>query len=87
MEWDEAWAQSSARSVNLIALDDSLQDLTKLNPRHSQIVELRFFGGLGFEEIGAVLDISSRTAEREWRTARAWLRRVIFPDESASERE
>ncbi len=85
-EWDkvefiEAWSPSTSRSVDLIALDDALQDLAKLNPRHSQIVELRFFGGLTFEEAGEVLDVSSRTAQREWRMARAWLRRTIFGGE------
>jgi len=77
VEFNEAWASTPARSVNLIALDDALQDLARLNPQHSQIVELRFFGGLTFEEAGEVLDISSRTAERQWRVARAWLRRAI----------
>ena len=72
-----------SRSVDLIALDDALQDLAQLKPEHSQIVELRFFGGLSFEEVGEVLDISSRTAEREWRMARAWLRRAVFPEEAS----
>lgn len=78
IEFDEALAPAAERSINLIALDDALQDLAKLNPRHSQIVELRFFGGLTFEEAGEVLDVSSRTAQREWRMARAWLRQEIF---------
>ena len=77
VEFDEARAASATRSTDLIALDDALQDLTKLNPRHSQVVELRFFGGLTFEEVGEVLAVSPRTAQREWRTARAWLRRAV----------
>ncbi len=81
VEFDEAWTSLISRSGNLIALDDALQDLARLNPRHSQIVELRFFGGLTFEEAGEVLDVSSRTAQREWRLARAWLRRAIFGGE------
>lgn len=84
VEFDEAWTPAGSRSADLIALDDALQDLAKLNPRHSQIVELRFFGGLKFEEIAEVLDVSSRTAERDWRMARAWLRRTIFPEEHAN---
>lgn len=83
VEFDEALALAPSRSVDLIALDDALQDLAQLKPEHSQIVELRFFGGLTFEEIGEVLDISSRTAEREWRMARAWLRRAVFPGEAS----
>jgi len=82
VEFDEALALAPSRSVDLIALDDALQDLAQLKPEHSQIVELRFFGGLTFEEVGEVLDISSRTAEREWRMARAWLRRAVFPEEA-----
>ena len=83
VEFDEALALAPSRSVDLIALDDALQDLAQLKPEHSQIVELRFFGGLSFEEVGEVLDISSRTAEREWRMARAWLRRAVFPGEAS----
>jgi RNA polymerase sigma-70 factor (ECF subfamily) len=83
VEFDEALALAPSRSVDLIALDDALQDLAQLKPEHSQIVELRFFGGLSFEEVGEVLDISSRTAEREWRMARAWLRRAVFPEEAS----
>ena len=82
MEFDEALAPSASRNLDVIALDDALQDLAKLNPRHSQIVELRFFGGLTLEEAAEVLDVSPRTVEREWRMARAWLRRQIFSEES-----
>ncbi len=82
VEFDEAIAPAAARSVDLVALDDALQDLARLNPQHSQIIELRFFGGLTFEEVAEVIDVSSRTARREWRAARAWLRRVVFPEES-----
>ncbi len=83
VEFDEALALAPSRSVDLVALDDALQELAQLKPEHSQIVELRFFGGLTFEEVGEVLDISSRTAEREWRMARAWLRRAVFPGEAS----
>ncbi len=80
--FDEAVALSPSRSIDLIALDDALRDLANLNPQHSQIVELRFFGGLTVEEVAEVLDTSQRTVEREWRMARAWLRRQIFGDSS-----
>jgi RNA polymerase sigma factor (TIGR02999 family) len=62
-----------AREVNLIALDDALKDLAAIDPKQSQIVELRFFGGLGIEETAELLGISPATVKREWRTARAWL--------------
>jgi RNA polymerase sigma factor (TIGR02999 family) len=79
--FDEALAPSAERSVDLVALDDALQDLLALDPRQSQIVELRFFGGLTNEEVGEVLDVSPRTVKREWRMAKAWLRREIFAGE------
>jgi RNA polymerase sigma factor (TIGR02999 family) len=79
--FDEALAPSAERSIDLIALDDALKDLLALDPRQSQIVELRFFGGLTNEEVGEVLDVSPRTVKREWRMAKAWLRREIFSGE------
>lgn len=82
VEFDEALAPSVSRRLDLIAVDDALRDLEKLNPQHSQIVELRFFGGMTTEEVAEVLDVSPRTVEREWRMARAWLRREIFGEKS-----
>jgi RNA polymerase sigma factor (TIGR02999 family) len=79
--FDEALAASVERSIDLVALDDALKDLLALDPRQSQIVELRFFGGLTNEEVGEVLDVSPRTVKREWRIAKAWLRREIFAGE------
>jgi RNA polymerase sigma factor (TIGR02999 family) len=61
------------KSVDLIALDDALSELAKLDPQQSRIVELRFFGGLSIEETSQVLGISPATVKREWATARAWL--------------
>ncbi|HVF72693.1 MAG TPA: sigma-70 family RNA polymerase sigma factor [Chthoniobacterales bacterium] len=78
VEFDEALAPAVARNLDVIALDDALQDLTKLNAQHARIVELRFFGGLKTDEVAEVLELSQRTVEREWRMARAWLRREIF---------
>ena len=86
VEFNEALAPSATRTLDIIALDDALNDLAQLNPQHSQIVELRFFGGMKTEEVAEVLDVSPRTVQREWRMARAWLRRQIFaeqPDDSA----
>ena len=77
---DDAIDSSAERSVDLIALDDALKDLSALDARQSQIVELRFFGGLTNEEIAEVLQISPRTVKREWRMAKAWLRREIMPE-------
>jgi RNA polymerase sigma factor (TIGR02999 family) len=68
---------ANARSADLVALDDALNVLATLNPRHSQIVELRFFGGLSEVEIAEVLHISERTVRSDWRVARAWLQRQL----------
>lgn len=61
------------RSLDLIALDDALYELTKLDPQQGRIVELRFFGGLSIEETSHVLGISPATVKRHWTTARVWL--------------
>jgi RNA polymerase sigma factor (TIGR02999 family) len=61
----------------LIALDDALNKLSALNRQHSQIVELRYFGGLTIEETAAVIGVSHATVERSWNMARAWLRREL----------
>lgn len=59
--------------TDLVALDEALIGLTRIDPRKAQIVELRFFGGLSVEEIGEVLKVSTGTIKREWRAAKAWL--------------
>ena len=82
LEFDEELLPSGERAVDLIALDDALRELERLDSRQSQIVELRFFGGLTNEEIGEALDISPRTIKREWRLAKAWLRRQISEEEA-----
>ena len=83
VEFDEALAPSASRSLDVIALDDALHELAALNPQHSRIVELRFFGGMTIEEVAEVLDVSPRTVQREWRVARAWLRHQIFGEGAA----
>jgi RNA polymerase sigma factor (TIGR02999 family) len=65
------------KDVNLVALDEALKNLASIDPRKSQIVELKFFGGLTVEEIAEVLQVSSDTIERDWKLARAWLRLEI----------
>jgi RNA polymerase sigma factor (TIGR02999 family) len=62
---------------DLIAIDDALRALSKMDPRKSQVVELRFFGGLSIEEIAEVLRISPQSVKRDWRLARAWLLKEI----------
>jgi len=70
---DEALLVSPDRTEELIAVHESLSRLEKLDPRQSQIVELRYFGGLTVEEVAEVLRVSSKTVTREWNTAKAWL--------------
>ena len=70
---DNAMLLSDERAADLIALDDALTTLAAMDSRQSQIVELRFFGGLSVEETGEILAISAGTVKREWRTAKAWL--------------
>lgn len=77
---DEAGMPGIRRGVDLIALDDALHELAKLDPQQSQIVELRFFGGLSIEETAEVLDISPATVTRHWATARVWLLREMSGD-------
>ena len=70
---DDALVMSPERCTELVALDDALERLAKIDARRSKIVALRFFGGLSEEETGAVLGISARTVKRDWRIAKAWL--------------
>jgi RNA polymerase sigma-70 factor, ECF subfamily len=68
---------SDADQVDVVAIDEALKRLAKLNKRHCQIVELRYFGGLTEDEIAETLNVSSRTVRRDWNLARAWLYREL----------
>lgn len=74
---DEAIIANDQRAAELAALDDALQTLVTLDPRKSQIIELRFFGGLSIAETAEVLKLAPITVTREWRSAKAWLRREM----------
>lgn len=69
----------SEQSVDVLALNEVIERLEKLDPRQARIVELHFFGGLNFEEIARLLSTSERTVKREWSMARAWLRSELAP--------
>jgi RNA polymerase sigma-70 factor (ECF subfamily) len=71
--FDEAAVVPKERAADLVAIDDALNALATHDVRKSQIVELRFFGGLSVEETAEVLKVSPRTVKREWSLARAWL--------------
>ena len=63
--------------TDLVALNDALKELSRIDPRAGQTVELRFYGGLSAQEAAEVLDISEETVTRDWRMAKAWLRRDL----------
>ena len=73
----DGFPASGEQGADLIAIDDALTTLAALDPRQSQVVELRFFGGLKDNEIAEVLKVSHGTVRRDWRLARAWLHREL----------
>jgi RNA polymerase sigma-70 factor, ECF subfamily len=74
---DEALVVSPERGPDLVALDDALKSLSEVNTRRSQVVELRFYGGLSVDETAAVLKVSHETVMRDWRLAKLWLLREM----------
>ena len=77
---EDAGELGAEAGVDLLALEDALHDLERIDPRQHSIVELRYFGGLSVEETAEVLRISPATVKREWRMARAWLHRELSHD-------
>jgi RNA polymerase sigma-70 factor (ECF subfamily) len=77
----EAALMSQPRAAELLALDEALAELARLDPRKGQVVELRYFGGLSLEEAAEVLQVSQMTVRRDWRAAKAWLYRRVKSDE------
>jgi len=80
MEIDEGLTAEWSPDSNLLEVDDALNRLAALDPRKSQVVELRFFGGLSVEETAEALKISPETVMRDWRLAKAWLYRELSVD-------
>ena len=81
VSFDEAVIGADERAAELIALDDALKDLAVIDPRKSQIVALRYFGGLSVDETAEVIGVSPVTVMREWRSAKGWLLRAISKSE------
>ncbi|HYK88787.1 MAG TPA: sigma-70 family RNA polymerase sigma factor [Acidobacteriota bacterium] len=77
LELDPALGLAKKEQVNVLALDDVLTALEKLDPQQCRIVELRFFGGLSIEETATALGISPATVKRSWAAAKAWLYREL----------
>lgn len=74
---DDVALVGNGRARELVALDDALQELSRVDPRKAHVVELRYFGGLSVDEIATVLDVSPDTVTRDWRRAKAFLRREL----------
>ena len=74
---DDAFIFVKDKPKEVIALDESLEELSKIDARRAKVVELRFFGGLNNEEIAEVLGVHSNTVLRDWNLARAWLKSQI----------
>src|SRR3984893_3305840 len=70
---DDALLGAQARGIEILALDQALESLSKIDGRKGRVVELRYFGGLSVEETAEVLGISPETAKRDWKMAKAWL--------------
>jgi RNA polymerase sigma-70 factor, ECF subfamily len=71
---DDAFVFVKEKPAEMLALNEALEDLAKIDPRRARVVELKFFGGLNNEEIAQVLDVHSNTVLRDWNLARAWLK-------------
>ncbi len=74
---DAAFHEVGDKGIDLVALDEALGDLEKMDPRMAKIVELRFLSGSTVQEVAEVLGVSKRTVELDWRLARDWLRRAL----------
>jgi RNA polymerase sigma-70 factor (ECF subfamily) len=79
---NEELLEGGGRGVDVLDLHEKLEELAALNERPARVVELRFFGGLTFEESGHVLGVSGKTVEADWYFARAWLRREMRAQDS-----
>ena len=74
---DEQFAATELRPIELVQLDDCLSRLSKLDSRQAQIIEMRFFAGLGVDDVAQKLGVSPKTVKRDWQVARAWLYREM----------
>ena len=70
---DEALLGTRSRGIDMLALNEALDSLSRIDERKSRVVELRYFGGLTIEETASILGISPETAKRDWKMAKAWL--------------
>lgn len=87
VDLDISMVMAQIRTTDVVALDDALTSLTRLDEQQGRIVEMRFFGGLATEEIAEVLGISASTVKRDWNVAKAWLTREIKRGQSGDSGE
>lgn len=78
---DDVLLASESRGIELLTLDEALERLARIDPRKSQVVELRYFGGMKIEETAEFLGVSLDTAKRDWRMAKAWLMTQLSEDQ------
>ncbi len=86
VQMDENLNVSTQRDEDVLAMDEALVKLAELDPRQARIVELRFFAGMTTEEVAECLGISRATVDRQWRSARAWLRMQLSTDDHRPDR-
>jgi RNA polymerase sigma factor (TIGR02999 family) len=77
LDLEEALAAAKQPDSDLVAIDDALKALAAIDPRKSEVVEMRFFGGLSVKETAEVLKVSPETVQRDWKLAKSWLRREL----------
>ena len=77
---DDAWLVAAEPALDVVELDRALEACTMVDPRRSQVVKLRFFGGPTVEETAEVLHVSAETVKRDWRLAKLWLLRELKGD-------
>lgn len=77
---DVEWMLSDEEAEELVVLDEALTRLEQINPRGSEVVQYRFFGGLTLDETAELLGVSAKTVQRDWLAARAWLRKEVAGD-------
>jgi RNA polymerase sigma factor (TIGR02999 family) len=82
---DEAWMTTGERATELVRLDEALKMLAQFDERKSQVVEMRFFGGLSVEETASALGISDKTVMRDWRIAKLWLHRELSESDTQND--
>jgi RNA polymerase sigma-70 factor, ECF subfamily len=80
VQLNESLDAAPPRDAELVALDDALGALARISPRQARVVEMRFFTGLGVDETAAALGVSPQTVMRDWKIARAWLKREMKKD-------